>query len=69
VTEVLCHLARNPEMGRERPEWGEGVRSFLFERHILIYRIYGSTVEISRILRQNQDIETELGLRESESFE
>lgn len=66
---VLNHLSRHPEMGPAKPEWGEGVRSFVVERHILIFRVLEETVEISRILDQHQDIERALGIKRPESLD
>jgi toxin ParE1/3/4 len=31
-------LAEQPRMGRLRPEFGEGVRSFTVENHVIYYR-------------------------------
>jgi plasmid stabilization system protein ParE len=31
-------LAKNPLMGQEEPDLGDGIRRFLYEAHIVFYR-------------------------------
>jgi toxin ParE1/3/4 len=47
-------LAEQPRMGRLRPEFGEGVRSFTVENHVIYYR-HESEVLIARVLHGRRD--------------
>ena len=47
-------LAEQPRMGRLRPEFGAGVRSFAVENYVIYYRHDGD-VMIARILHGRRD--------------
>ena len=47
-------LAERPGMGRARPEFGPGVRSFVVETYIIYYREEGDVL-IARILHGRRD--------------
>jgi len=47
-------LAEQPRMGRLRPEFGEGVRSFAVEGYVIYYRHEGDVL-IARILHGRRD--------------
>jgi toxin ParE1/3/4 len=47
-------LAEQPRMGRLRPEFGEGVRSFVVESYAIYYRHEGKVL-IARILHGRRD--------------
>lgn len=47
-------LSEQPRMGRLRPEFGEGVRSFTVENHVIYYR-HDKDVLIARILHGRRD--------------
>ncbi len=47
-------LADQPRMGRLRPEFGEGVRSFTVENHVIYYR-EDMDVLIARVLHGRRD--------------
>ncbi|MGH9896909.1 MAG: type II toxin-antitoxin system RelE/ParE family toxin [bacterium] len=47
-------LAEQPRMGRLRPEFGAGVRSFTVENHVIYYR-YDEDVVIARVLHGRRD--------------
>ena len=47
-------LAEQPRMGRLRPEFGEGVRSFTVENHV-IYCRYADDVLVARVLHGRRD--------------
>lgn len=56
--EQLCHLITlHPEMGPPRNILQEGIRSVLFERHVIFYRIRGHCVEVMRVLRATQELD------------
>jgi toxin ParE1/3/4 len=47
-------LAEQPRMGRLRPEFGPGVRSFAVENHVIYYRDDGEVL-IARVLHGRRD--------------
>jgi toxin ParE1/3/4 len=47
-------LAEQPRMGRLRPEFGEGVRSFTAENHVIYYR-HEDDVLVARVLHGRRD--------------
>ena len=47
-------LAEQPRMGRLRPEFGEGVRSFTVENHVIYYRPERDVV-VARVLHGRRD--------------
>jgi toxin ParE1/3/4 len=47
-------LAEQPRMGRNRPEFGSGVRSFVVESYVIYYR-HEAEVLIARILHGQRD--------------
>jgi toxin ParE1/3/4 len=47
-------LAEQPRMGRLRPEFGAGVRSFTVENHVIYYRHDGEVL-IARVLHGRRD--------------
>jgi len=48
-------LAEQPGMGRARPEFGPGVRSFAVENYVIYYRHEGDDVLIARTLHGRRD--------------
>jgi len=49
-------LARNPKMGRARPELGRSLRSFVERRYVIFYRPVSDGIEIVRVLHGARDI-------------
>lgn len=47
-------LAEQPRMGRLRPEFGTGIRSFAVENHVVYYR-HDEEVLIARVLHGRRD--------------
>jgi toxin ParE1/3/4 len=47
-------LVEQPRMGRNRPEFGEGVRSIVVESHVIYYR-HEQDVLIARVLHGRRD--------------
>ena len=51
-----CLLAsQNPEIGDERPELGEGIRSTYLGSYVIFFRRCDGFVEIARIIRGDAD--------------
>ncbi|MCC6197390.1 MAG: type II toxin-antitoxin system RelE/ParE family toxin [Burkholderiales bacterium] len=56
--EQLCQLITlHPEMGPARDNLQEGIRSLLFQRYVLFYRIRGNCVEVLRVLRAAREVD------------
>ncbi|HEX9275258.1 MAG TPA: type II toxin-antitoxin system RelE/ParE family toxin [Casimicrobiaceae bacterium] len=56
--EQLCQLMTlHPEMGPPRNTLQEGIRSLLFQRYVIFYRIRGNCVEVMRVLRATREID------------
>jgi toxin ParE1/3/4 len=49
-------IARNPHVGRLRPELGSGIRSFPVLPYVVFYRVAGRSVLVQRILHGHRDI-------------
>jgi toxin ParE1/3/4 len=47
-------LVEQPRMGRNRPEFGDGVRSFVVESYVIYYR-FDQDVLIARVLHGRRD--------------
>jgi len=56
--ELLGKLVNNPELGKERKEIREGLRSILKEKHVIFYRILKNRIRIVRILHGSRDLRT-----------
>jgi toxin ParE1/3/4 len=57
--EAQCrHLAQNTDIGRQRPEAGEAVRSSNFGRYVIFYRPANTGVQVLRVLHQSRDLRT-----------
>jgi len=52
-------LAAAPALGRERPELGADIRSFVADRHVLFYRpLKGDVgIELARVLHGARDLD------------
>ncbi len=53
---LLDDLCINPEMGRERMDIREGLRSMVYESHVIFYRIMADHIRIVRVLHGSRDI-------------
>lgn len=51
-------LADNSEIGTERGEILDGLRSSMFGRYVIFYRVRGGRVEVLRVLRAGQDTQS-----------
>lgn len=51
-------LAKQPGMGRSRPELGQGLRSFVVGHYVVFYRPGSKGIEIVRVLHGARDIDT-----------
>ena len=64
IQEKFHKLAEAPQIGRNRPEIGEGIRSFPIGNYVVFYRIVSEGVYISRVLHGKRDILTTLDSEE-----
>ncbi|MGD9509607.1 MAG: type II toxin-antitoxin system RelE/ParE family toxin [Geminicoccaceae bacterium] len=60
-------LARNPLIGRERPEIREGVRSFAVVPHVIFYEPNRSGVRVLRVIHGARHLERALGQRPADT--
>ncbi len=56
--DIFAKLLHNPELGKEREEIREGLRSLMKEKHVIFYRILGNRIRIVRILHASRDLRT-----------
>jgi len=56
--ERVCRLiGEHPEIGRERPEVGPALRSFVAMSWVVFYRVDGDTIRIVRIVHGARDFD------------
>jgi toxin ParE1/3/4 len=55
-TTLQALIARNPRIGRLRPEFGVETRSFPVLPFVIFYRIVGQRVYVRRILHGHRDV-------------
>ncbi len=56
ITEKLDRLAQFPMMGRAREELAVGIRSFVSNKYVILYRLDGPDIEIHRVIHGARDI-------------
>lgn len=49
-------LVKQPRMGKDRPEIVKGLRSLVYERHTIFYRIMKVKIRIVRVLHTSRDV-------------
>jgi len=54
--EIFKRLGNNPDLGRNRNEIREGLRSITKDRHLVFYRVLKDRVRVVRILHGNRDL-------------
>jgi len=60
LTDRFAQLAEYPGIGRERIEYGRGLRSITEGDYVIIYRLTQRTLEILRVLHGRRDIKRAL---------
>jgi toxin ParE1/3/4 len=59
--EKLCNFIRqNPELGLDRSDLHAGVRSLLFQKYLVFYRLRGEYIEVLRVLGAARDVDLAL---------
>ncbi len=53
----FTRLARFPNMGRERPELADGLRSFPVGRYVVFYLPVTNGIEVVRVLHASRDVQ------------
>ncbi len=54
--QAICELiASQPDMGLNRPDIANGVRSFPVDRYVIYYEHYGPTLSVLRVWHTAQD--------------
>lgn len=59
IDQQAALLARNPKLGRARPELLDGLRSFPVGNYILFYKPESGGIEIVRVLHGARDVPSE----------
>jgi toxin ParE1/3/4 len=54
-------LARNSELGQQRPEFGSNLRTFSVGNYVIVYRPFAEGVEIARVVSGYRDFEALFG--------
>lgn len=54
--DTLEIISRNPEIGRERKEIRENLRSFPKDMHVIFYRVLSDHIRVVRILHGSRDL-------------
>ena len=55
-SQAICELiASQPDMGLNRPDIANGVRSFPVDRYVIYYEHYGPTLSVLRVWHTAQD--------------
>ncbi len=57
LREKCALLARNPHIGRERPDLRPGLRSFPVQSYIILYRVLDQSVEIVNVVHGSRNID------------
>ena len=58
--DALNLITGNPALGRARPEFAEGVRSFPYREHLVFYVVHEDMITVIRVLGAKQSIKTSL---------
>ena len=56
IAEKIVQISQVPEMGRPRPELGEGLRSFVTGRYLIFYQLEPAILRVVRIMHTARDI-------------
>ena len=56
IAEKIAQISQVPEMGRPRPELGEGLRSFVTGRYLIFYQLEPAILRVVRIMHTARDI-------------
>ena len=49
-------LGAYPRSGEDKPEYGEGLRSFVCQQHRILYRFEAETVQIVCVIHHSRDV-------------
>jgi len=60
IDQAFTRLASYPKCGEAKPAWGPEFRCLVCNRHRMVYRVAGMTVEIFRILHHSRDVSRHL---------
>lgn len=56
MEKVFLNLVEQPELGRKRNEIRSGLRSLVYEKHVIFYRILKNEIRIIRVLHGSHDV-------------
>jgi toxin ParE1/3/4 len=55
IDKALETITENPSLGHSRPDLSRNHKAYNVERHVVVYRLIGQTVSVSRILHGRMD--------------
>jgi len=55
----FAQLSALPYLGRERPEFGPGIRTLLSGNHLIFYRVGPERITVLRVIDGRMDVEAE----------
>ncbi len=64
LIQKCSELASLPgQIGRPRPELGEGIRSFAFNNYVFVFRYTGDDFEVVKIFEGHRDIDAHFNIQ------
>ncbi|MFC5759447.1 MULTISPECIES: type II toxin-antitoxin system RelE/ParE family toxin [unclassified Rhizobium] len=64
LIQKCSELASLPgQMGRPRPELGDGIRSFAYNNYVIIFRYAGNDFEVVKVFEGHRDIDAHFNVQ------
>ncbi|MEB3295433.1 MAG: type II toxin-antitoxin system RelE/ParE family toxin [Synechococcales bacterium] len=57
ITKAISRLTRFPHLGYQRDDLSPGIRSLIYKKYLILYRVNGESLEILRIVQGSQNLE------------
>jgi toxin ParE1/3/4 len=58
LLEAFAELARFPNLGQSRPDYGPDFQSFRVRQHVIVYEVTDTEIRIARILHVRRDADS-----------
>ncbi len=56
IKKVFQEISKNPEIGCERPEIAQGIRSLVAGKHVVVYQIGDNRIEVLGVVHGKMDL-------------
>ncbi|NIV43176.1 MAG: type II toxin-antitoxin system RelE/ParE family toxin [Candidatus Dadabacteria bacterium] len=56
IEQKVLNIVESPELGIKREEIRQGLRSIVYEKHVIFYRVMNDTIRIIRVLHGSRDL-------------